>query len=26
LIPDGVSHRKVSSCTFSSDIQTYRGT
>lgn len=26
LIPDGVSHRKVTSCTFSTDIQTYRGT
>jgi hypothetical protein len=26
LIPDGVSHRKVSSCTFSTDIRTYRGT
>jgi len=26
LIPDGVSHRKVSSCTFSTDISTYRGT
>lgn len=26
LIPDGVSHRKVSSCSFSTDVQTYRGT
>ena len=26
LIPDGVSHRKVSSCTFSTDVRTYRGT
>ena len=26
LIPDGVSHRKVSSCSFSTDIQTFRGT
>jgi hypothetical protein len=26
LIPDGVSHRKTSSCTFSTDIKTYRGT
>jgi hypothetical protein len=26
LVPDGVSHRKVSSCTFSTDVQTYRGT
>jgi hypothetical protein len=26
LVPDGVSHRKVSSCTFSTDIRTYRGT
>ena len=26
LVPDGVSHRKVSSCSFSTDIQTFRGT
>lgn len=26
LVPDGVSHRKVSSCTFSTDVRTYRGT
>ena len=26
LIPDGVSHRKVSSCSFSTSTQTYRGT
>lgn len=26
MIPDGVSHRKVSSCAFSTDIRTYRGT
>lgn len=26
LGPDGVSHRKVSSCTFSTDVRTYRGT
>jgi hypothetical protein len=26
LVPDGVSNRKVSSCTFSTDIRTYRGT
>lgn len=26
MVPDGVSHRKVSSCTFSTNIQTYRGT
>ena len=26
LVPDGVSHRRVSSCSFSTDVQTYRGT
>jgi hypothetical protein len=26
MIPDGVAHRKVSSCAFSTDIRTYRGT
>lgn len=26
MIPDGVAHRKVSSCTFATDIHTYRGT
>lgn len=26
LVPDGVSHRKVSSCSFSTDVRTYRGT
>ena len=26
LVPDGVSHRKVSSCSFSSDVKNYRGT
>lgn len=26
LIPDGVSHRKVSSCSFSTDVTAYRGT
>ena len=26
LVPDGVSHRKVSSCSFATNVQTYRGT
>ncbi len=26
MIPDGVAHRKSSSCTFTTDVQTFRGT